>query len=158
MLYNASMNNDGYDPIAHVMIGAPGSGKSFMALKLSEIFDSIVVSTDEIRESLYGSEAIQGDWQEIENEMKRRVRCAKATGNNVIIDATHARAKYRKNIAKFLRECGFVHIVPVLVHPPLDTCLEQNRKRERRVPQRVVIQMWQTIEQNRHSLKEEFNN
>lgn len=156
MLYNGSMSKDGHGCVAHVMIGAPGSGKSTMALKLSEIFDSVIVSTDKIRESLYGDESEQGDWKEIESELRRLVRCAKASGRNVIIDATHARAKYRKSVAKFLNECGFEFIVPVLVHPSLEACLEQNRSRERKVPQRVIIQMWQSIQQNVNSLKEDF--
>ena len=150
------MTKDEYGPIAHIMIGAPGSGKSTEAQKLSEIFASVIVSTDQIRKELYGDESIQGDWMEVIGELQRLVRCAKAAGYNVIIDATHARGKSRKQMKMFLEKCGFAQIVPVLVHPPLETCLERNRKRERNVPQRVVIQMWETIEQNRKYLQEEF--
>jgi len=156
MLYNVSMIKDRYGPIAHMMIGAPGSGKSTTASKLREMFDSIIVSTDQIRGDLYGDESIQGEWRDIVEELKRRVRCAKAVGKNVIIDATHARAKSRRETIKFLEECGFERIVPVLVHPPLDTCLERNSNRDRKVPQRVVIQMWETIEQNHKSIEKEF--
>lgn len=157
MLYDVSMTKDEYGPIAHIMIGAPGSGKSTAASKLKAMFDSIIVSTDKIREDLYGDESTQGEWRDIVEELKRRVRCAKAAGKNVIIDATHARAKSRKETIKFLDECGFEQIVPVLVHPSLNTCLERNRKRDRNVPQRVVIAMWETIEQNKMSINKEFS-
>ena len=159
VLYSTSMNRERVaPPIAHVMIGAPGGGKSTVAAQLGVLFDSVILSTDEIRKSLYGDEATQGDWFQIADELKRRAKCAFAMGRNVIIDATHAKVRYRRQTISLLKDIGFSTIVPMLIHPNLDECLERNSKRERRVPQRVVIQMWNAIEASKNNIAKEFTN
>ncbi len=139
------------------MIGAPGSGKSTVAARLAEMFDAAVISTDAIRSKLWGDESVQGDWAEIDKEIKRLVRCAGAMNRNIVIDATHARKKYRTHSAQMLRQAGYSSVIPFIVHPPLETCLERNAKRDRRVPQRVIIQMWNAINSSIKSIDKEFN-
>lgn len=143
--------------IAHVMVGAPGSGKSTAASALAEMFDSVVVSTDAIRGELWGDESVQGDWVELSREVERRVRCAAAGGRNVVLDATHAKRSYRRRAAEMLRAAGYDQIVPALVHPPLKTCFERNAGRDRVVPAAVVERMWLSIEQNKQSIQQDFD-
>jgi len=143
--------------IAHVMVGAPGSGKSTAGARLAELFDSVVVSTDAVRGDLWGDESVQGDWADVSREVERRVRCAAAGGRNVVLDATHAKRSYRRHAAEMLRAAGYDVVVPVLAHPPLETCLERNAGRDRVVPADVVERMWLSIEQNKQSIQEDFN-
>jgi len=143
--------------IAHVMVGAPGSGKSTAGARLAELFDSVVVSTDGVRGDLWGDESVQGDWADVSREVERRVRCAAASGRNAVLDATHAKRSHRRRAAEMLRAAGYDEIVPVLAHPPLETCLERNAGRDRVVPADVVERMWLSIEQNKQSIQEDFS-
>jgi predicted kinase len=54
-------------PYAHVMIGAPGSGKSTKAEMLAELSDSAIVCLDTLRKELWGDEAIQGPWEDLQS-------------------------------------------------------------------------------------------
>jgi len=142
--------------IAHVMIGAPGSGKSTSASTLAAMFGSVVVSTDAVRGQLWGDESVQGDWAEVSREVNRLVRRAAASGRNVVLDATHAKRAYRRRAVEMLRESGYESVVPMLVHPPLETCLGRNERRERVVPADVVERMWRAIEQNKNDIQQDF--
>jgi predicted kinase len=145
-------------PYAHVMIGAPGSGKSTKAEMLAELSDSAIVCLDTLRKELWGDEAIQGPWEDLQTLFRQRVCEVANSGQNIIIDATHARKKYRRETIEMLRSEVFRPIYCCIVHPPLDVCLSQNARRDRKVPQRVVIQMWETINQNLKSIEKEFDN
>lgn len=145
-------------PYAHVMVGAPGSGKSTLAKEIALVSDSAIVCLDTLRKELWGDESIQGPWQDLQALFRQRVSEVADSGRNIIIDATHARKRYRKETIELLRSEVFRPIYCCIVHPPLEICLSQNAKRDRKVPQRVVIQMWETINQNLKSIEKEFDN
>ncbi len=52
--------------ICHFLIGIPGSGKSTFAAQLAKLGNYRIVSTDAIRQQLYGDAIIQGEWSEVE--------------------------------------------------------------------------------------------
>lgn len=144
--------------VAHVMIGAPGSGKSTRAEEIARVSDSVIVCLDTLRGELWGDESIQGPWNELHELFKRRIVEVADSGQNIIIDATHARKRHRRATIELLRSESFRPIYCCIVHPPLEVCLAQNAARDRRVPQRVVIQMWETINNNLNSIEKEFDN
>lgn len=153
MLYDGFMNQ-----IAYVMVGAPGSGKSTTAAAISKQNNASIVCLDHLREELWGDESIQGSWHELQSLFHKKVSEVAKSGKNIVIDATHARKRHRKETIRLLRENGFSRVFCYIVHPPLETCLAQNKKRSRVVPQRVVIQMWNLIEQNFNSISKDFDN
>jgi predicted kinase len=55
---------------AFVMVGAPGSGKSTFASKLAESENAFIVSGDNVRAELYGNEATQGHWPDIQDRLR----------------------------------------------------------------------------------------
>ena len=144
--------------VAHVMVGAPGSGKSTRAKELALVSDSAIVCLDTLRGELWGDESIQGSWGELHKLFKQRVAEVADSGRNIIIDATHARKRHRRATIELLRSENFRPIYCSIVHPLLEVCLAQNAARDRRVPQRVVIQMWETINNNLNSIEKEFDN
>lgn len=119
----------------YVMIGIPGSGKSYIAHKLAEEGTAVIHSSDDIREELYGDASIQGDGAKVFATLHNRVRRDLEEGKNVIYDATNLTFKGRKNIFKMF---GEYPMAAVYVECSLKTALARNQKRDRVVPEDVI--------------------
>lgn len=125
-------------PTMTMMVGFPGSGKSFVANKIANE-NTIIVSSDKIREELYGSEEIQGDATEVFELVHKRVRAALEQGNDVILDATNLSAKKRKAFISSLPRKVKRRAYVVCTDIPL--IFKQNSSRERVVPEEVIWRM-----------------
>ena len=85
----------------HLLIGAPGSGKTPLAHHLAPLLvgehgKAGLVSSDAIRAELFGAAAEQGPWHESCSVLVQRLKQAVAAGSPVIIDATNdARRPWR---------------------------------------------------------------
>lgn len=124
-----------------IMVGLPGSGKSVMAKELAKEWGNTeVISTDEIRHELYGSEDIQDNPEQVFALAYSRARGALANGMDVIFDATNVRTKYRKQLKKEL-EGEDVTFEAFVMDTPIDVCKERNAARERIVPEEVIDKM-----------------
>jgi predicted kinase len=130
---------------AFVMVGSPGSGKSTQASKLARDYNAVIVSGDSIREKLYGDASIQGQWPEIEREMRRQIKEAGERGESIIVDNTHVKASLRKRTQKLLRDSGYDSIDAIVVNPPLEVSLSRNAQRSRRVPEEVIRGMHERL-------------
>jgi adenylylsulfate kinase-like enzyme len=69
----------------HLLIGPPASGKTTLAGVLAELTDAVVLSTDVVRQELFGDAAVQGPWRDIEALLHQRIREAVASGTPVIL-------------------------------------------------------------------------
>ena len=58
----------------HLLIGPPASGKTSLSKILAPLLNAEVLSTDAIREELWGDEMIQGPWEEVENVIHQRLK------------------------------------------------------------------------------------
>ncbi len=129
-----------------LLIGLPASGKSSLARSLAEKGDRAIISTDTIRQDLFGDEAIQGPWLQVRTEVERRMRNAvsqihKHSYAAAIYDATNAKRSYRKEAIYLARSVGFTFIAGVWVDTPLEVCLHRNQQRDRQVPDEIILQM-----------------
>jgi predicted kinase len=127
------------DLTAYVLVGAPGAGKSTHASKLAETENAVVISGDDVREELYGSAEIQGNWAEIWDRIDELV--SESCGMNVVLDGTHYKRSYRTEAITLLRSYGYFRVEAVIMDASLATCLARNFKRERNVPDYVVKEM-----------------
>ncbi|HLP92142.1 MAG TPA: AAA family ATPase [Nostocaceae cyanobacterium] len=138
-----------------MLIGLPGSGKSTLAKQLlTDSPQMRLISTDAIRGQLFGSEAIQGPWLLIWEEIERQLKQAITTGQGVILDATNTHPVYRRELIASARNLGFTDIIGVWVKTPVWLCLARNQKRVRQVPQDVIWFMYQQIQDAPPSLED----
>ena len=128
------------------MVGAPGSGKSTLATQLAENENAFVISGDEVRAELYGNEANQGNWEEINDRIEELV--SEAVGTPVILDGTHYLSSYRKEAQALLRSYGYDEVEAVVVNPPLEDCIFRNANRHRGVPRHVVLNMHEKLQKS----------
>ena len=136
-----------------MMVGPALSGKSTTAKKFKEMYKAVVVSSDSIREEIYGDESIQGNPQEVFELAHSRVINSLQTNELVVFDATNLTAKHRMGLLGKLPTCvkrtAMVHIVaPHML-------LARNKLRKRKVPGDII---WRQIKQFEHpTLGEQFN-
>ena len=142
--------------LCHLLIGLPGSGKSTFALELQkQIPNSVIVSTDSIRHQLFGDEAIQGDWKQIEQQVIERVRNNVSRGFPVIYDATNVKREWR---ASFLEKVGEVNAewIAWWIKTPVNVCKQWNKKRSRQVPDKVIDIYGEYLELKKPTIEEGF--
>ena len=142
--------------ICHLLIGPPGSGKSTFAQQLASQTNYQIVSTDRIREQLYGNASIQGDWIEIEHQIIQQIQRLIALKQPVIYDATNAKRAWRMSLLMQLNshsslttteECTSEPILWMAWHlkTPLETCQQRNQQRDRIVPDKVIADMFKSL-------------
>lgn len=124
-----------------IMMGLPGSGKSTIAQELITGENDVIISTDSIREELFGSEADQQRPELVFQTAHKRIREALSDGKNVVFDATNLVRKYRKCFIDDKVVMPGVKTIGYLVATEIDLVLEQNRSRERVVPEDVIESM-----------------
>lgn len=125
----------------HLLIGPPASGKTTLAGVLAELSGAVVLSTDLVRQELFGDAAVQGPWRDIEALLHQRIRASVAAGVPVIVDATHARRPWRLAITQALSLTAEVEWIGWWLYTPLGTCLQWNQTRKRLVPEPVIREM-----------------
>jgi len=125
-----------------MMVGLPGSGKSTIAKALSAISPELkLISSDSIRQELYGDENKQGDPEEVFSLVNNRIHEALKSGTSVLYDATNLYRKSRQSVLASIPEGLDVLVRFWLVDTPLETCVARNASRERVVPEEVIRRM-----------------
>ncbi|TAF04571.1 MAG: adenylyl-sulfate kinase [Nostocales cyanobacterium] len=138
-----------------LLIGLPGSGKSTLAKRLlTECPQIQLISTDAIRGQLFGSQATQGHWLLIWREIERQFQQATTADISTIFDATNAQRRHRREIIELAREIGFTHITGLWVKTPVWLCLTRNKRRDRQVPEEVILRMHRQLRDAPPSLEE----
>ncbi|MFI8712254.1 AAA family ATPase [Brevibacillus brevis] len=121
-----------------VLSGIAGSGKSKWAQEIAKKERAIIVSTDEIRQNLFGDERKQKKSAQVFFEVYSKIATELANGRNVILDATNIdREKRMKVLAKFpdvQKECYYVDV-------PYSVCQERNQARKRTVDEYILAKM-----------------
>ncbi|MBO9998128.1 MAG: WYL domain-containing protein [Cyanobacteria bacterium SID2] len=129
----------------HLLVGVPGSGKSTFAkewVKRDPIYN--IVSTDAIRDRLYGDETIQGHWPDIEAEVMRQIEQSIASDRPVIYDATNAQRAWRLAFLENVQQLEFDRS-PQWIAWHFDisivTCKQRNHQRRRVIPTHIIDEM-----------------
>ena len=79
-----------------VMVGAPGTGKSFLARRIAEVLGADLIQTDAVRKELFPRPRYtNGETKAVYAESRRRLDAGLAAGRRVIFDATNLREHRR---------------------------------------------------------------
>jgi predicted kinase len=126
-----------------LMVGLPASGKSYYAEAIAQIENAVIYSSDKLRIELFGDINNQEDNNKVFQELHKRIKEDLVNGNNVVYDATNINYKKRRAFLEYLNiDCEKICF---LVATPYEKCLEQNRLRERKVPEYVIERMYKNF-------------
>ena len=127
-----------------VMFGVPASGKSYVAEKLAFDRGAFVMSSDAIREEIYGTAECQDDPNKVFSILQQRTTDLLKKGESVIIDATSLIKKYRVSNLKTYKG-KFSRAILIVCATELDIILRQNQQRNRHVPEDAIMRMFKTM-------------
>ncbi len=134
--------------LCHILIGCPSSGKSTLAETIVKNHPHYtIISTDRIRQQLFGDETIQGNWSEIETEVFQQIEASLHHNQPLIYDATNAKRPWRFALLNHLNRYQNIDWLGWYLQTPLSTCLQWNQHRERNVPEAVIRRMSQHLKQ-----------
>lgn len=132
-------------PKLFMLIGLPGSGKSTFARNRVKFYDDCnktrleIVSSDDIREELYGTRFCQKDPARVFEIAHERIINSLEQGWDVIFDATNIT---RKNRASLLNKIpAYTEKFAQICWAPISTCIERDLKREFPVKANVIWKM-----------------
>ncbi|MBD2307378.1 AAA family ATPase [Chroococcidiopsis sp. FACHB-1243] len=143
-----------------LLVGLPGSGKSTLVGQLVAADPKLqLISTDKIRERLFGNEVIQGEWLLVWREVQRQfqsaaIQISRGEVSTAIYDATNAQRRHRREVIVYARAAGLKQIVGLWVDTPVWLCLARNRRRDRQVPEEVILRMHRQLRDAPPSLSE----
>lgn len=130
----------------YIMCGVPGSGKSYWAQNLSTAsVNSEIISSDNIRKEINGSESSQDNGKLVWDTLYERVKNTKQ--ELIVIDATFVYRRDREKLVNFIRLYHIGALVNCFfLDTPLDVSLKQNILRERNVPEDVVKSFYNRLQ------------
>lgn len=133
-----------------MLMGLPGSGKSTHAENYKKGWpNTVVVSSDAIREELYGDANDQTNPKAVFAIMLERSIAALKEGNDVIYDATNVVAKTRKQtLSEIKKAVGANNFVSnlVFIACSISECKLRQGSRDRKVPDAVIDRMARKFE------------
>jgi len=96
-----------HPPLLILVLGLPGSGKSYFSKHLAHELNAYYFSSDRTREEMklmghYDEESKQ----EVYDRLEERAREVLKKGKNVLIDATFHKKKRREQFTNLARQCG----------------------------------------------------
>jgi predicted kinase len=129
----------------YILVGVQGSGKTTWARAHADRLRAIIVASDDVRNELeaQGMDATdKGDL--VFRIVEARLRQYLAERRNVIVDATHARVRWREKEIAIARAAP-AKVMAVWFDIPLEVCLARNAQKpgsklwgERVVPSQVL--------------------
>ena len=131
-----------------LLCAVPGAGKTYFAKVAEESGEYKLVSSDDIREALWGDASIQKNLKRVFSEMEARTIANLQEGYNVIYDATNIKRKDRLSILNKVKElCPSVGTYCLRFDVPLDECIRRAAARERKVSADVIYRMAERFEE-----------
>lgn len=125
-------------PKLYIMVGLSGAGKSTIAKEIAETEENtIIVSSDAIREELTGKVEDQSKNEEVFKVFHKRIREALENNTNVIADATNITMRSRRAIienVKGIECCKIAYLIP----KPFRQCKIDNLNRQHPVSEEVL--------------------
>lgn len=119
-----------------MLVGIAYSGKTTYAKE--KFSNCIILSSDSIREELYGDASIQGDNNKIFNMLHSRAAKYLKEGKDIVYDATNLSMKRRMGFLKQINHLVDEKYCYVFI-TPYEECIYRQTLRERKVPTDVIM-------------------
>jgi predicted kinase len=134
-------------------VACPGTGKTTWAKQYLEEhkndeFKWVRVSRDDIRMMCFNVEFDVANEVTVTQIEDKLVRLALEEGRNVLIDATHINRKSRNKWHKLALDIGGIDVIEKGFKIDLETCLERNRNRDRKVPEDIIRSMFEKLKKS----------
>lgn len=126
--------------VLYMMVGVPGSGKSTVANEMGKVLGIPVISSDLVRKEVTGSEEdFSQDYYVWTSVIPKKLKDSLSKGD-AIFDATNLKARDRKKILNLAGPT--VEKLAIVVDTPIETCIERQNLRERKVPSDRIREMY----------------
>ena len=141
-------------PTLFLTVGISASGKSTWA----KATGMDIVSSDKVREQLFGDESVQGNPALVFQIAHERTIALLRQGKSVVFDATNTMSRFRKELLdKVAAENVACHKVAVVFDVDPERAIAQMAGRERKVPVDVIQRQWGQLKTDFVNLKEEVD-
>jgi len=131
-----------------MIMGLAGSGKSnYCENHLIEYYDAVYISSDAVREALYGNVNDQTHNKEVFETMNHWAKRLLKDDVNIVYDATNLSASRRRALLTFLPPCIKTCY---WMDTPIEKCIERDAIRERHVGEKVIRRMANQLEKPSH--------
>ena len=127
-----------------MLIGLPGSGKSYIANSFKNN-GYIVHSSDNLREEMFGDINNQSNNNDLFKKLHKRIKTDLYNKNDVIMDCTNISSKRRRGFLSNISSIDCNKKCLVLAST-FEKCCERNFNRERKVPLEVLKKMYYSFE------------
>ena len=125
-------------PTLIMMVGISSSGKSTRAKELiNKYAPAIIISSDDLREELYGDRFNQTHNDEVFAELNRRVKKEILDGNNVIVDAMNITMKSRRGILDNVKDLCCWKMAYIMATRPT-VCFRRNGYRNNPLEEKIL--------------------
>ncbi|WP_315906532.1 AAA family ATPase [Priestia koreensis] len=126
-----------------MMVGLPASGKSTLARQLSMQENGVILSSDELREELFGDVNDQSQNVRVFEEMNKRANTHLLLGDTVIYDATNLTRKKRVHLINHVIKAN--EKVAYYINNHLTHIQYQDEHRTRKVGSSVIDKMYKSL-------------
>jgi predicted kinase len=156
--FNNHYFTEGIIPEFIILIGIPGSGKSFWIAKYNKNNKYRVISPDLIRKEITGNISDQSQNAKVWEITKKRVVNLLKNGINVILDATMTTSQNRKNFIKDLPnaklKAKIFYVDPEVSKKRIKQDVESGKDRAN-VPDEVIDRMHDELMKSKDTIEDE---
>lgn len=132
-------------PKLFMMVGIPGSGKSYESEVIAKEHDAVIHASDKIREEFSKNPNLKGDNNLVFNQLHFRIQRDLKVGKNVVYDATNINSKRRKAFLNSIKSIPCEKIA-IIMATPYEQCIKNNAERESSIPERVIEKMYKNFQ------------
>lgn len=127
-----------------LVVGLPASGKSELGDRIKEEKNVEIVSSDSIREELFGDRKNQSDNNLVFKIMQERTLEYLAQEKDVLYDATNINSKRRKNLLECIPDNVYKRCI--YISAGKQGCINRDNKREHQVGVEVIDRMYKNLQ------------
>lgn len=124
-------------PTLTFLIGVPASGKTTYANKFLKNDDTIILSSDDIREEIFKDANNQSNNALVFKTLYERAKQCLSNGKNVVLDSTNTDKNLRKKALEIFKDFDIIKQA-IIFETPLEKCIQQDQNRTRKVGENVI--------------------